>query len=85
MVMAVQDALFNATPLVQQLPGEDDLTVLSQSELACEASAVEALDLENQSLKRQLSQLQEEGSSSEEGSKVSQLQAEVDRLSKVSH
>ncbi len=69
---------------MQQLPGEDDLTVLSQSELACEASAVEALDLENQSLKKQLAQLQDDGGSKDEGSRINQLQAEVDRLSKVS-
>ncbi len=69
---------------MQQLPGEDDLTVLSQSELACEASAVEALDLENQSLKKQLAQLQDDGGSMDEGSRINHLQAEVDRLSKVS-
>ncbi len=53
---------------------------MSQSELVCESTAVESLDIENQSLKRQLSELQD----GEQGVKVNLLQAEVERLAQVS-
>ena len=65
--------------------------MLSRTELECEAACVEALDLENQTLKRELAQLQrsKEGVDapsprSEVTSETERLRAEVARLNKVS-
>ena len=65
--------------------------MLSRTELECEAACVEALDLENQTLKRELAQLQRSkedvdtpSERSEVTSETERLRTEVARLNEVS-